>query len=238
MLRTLGASRGQILTSVVVEALAIGAAGCARRPRRRVRHRAGAQRPLRGRRDRPADDRPGDRDPHDRSSRCWSASSSPSSPRWCRRCARPGCRRSRRCRRSSLPAQPPPRARLRWRSRCCSASPAWRWSSSASSATPAAGTAAGLMGGGAVAIVLGVSLLQPQPGAAAGGARRLAAGAAPPADRPPRAREHAAQPEPHRGHRGGADDRPRAGRLRHRLRRRAEELGRLRGRRKLRRASW
>ncbi len=58
--------------------------------------------------------------------------------------------------------------------------------------------------------------------------------AAPPA-RPPRARERPAQPEPYRGHRGGADDRPHPRHLRHRLRRRAEELGRPGRRRKLRR---
>ena len=77
--------------------------------------------------------------------------------------------------------------------------------------------------------------LQPPPGAAAGGRRRLAAGAAAAPHRPPRPRERAAQPEPHRGHRGGADDRRRPGRLRHRLRRRAEEHGRPGRRRKLRR---
>ncbi len=77
--------------------------------------------------------------------------------------------------------------------------------------------------------------LQPAPGAAAGDGRRLAAGAAAPPDRPAGARERPAQPEPHRGHRGGADDRPRPGHLRHRLRRRAEELGRPGRRRKLRR---
>ena len=98
-----------------------------------------------------------------------------------------------------------------------------------------AGAAAGLMGGGAVAIVLGVSLFSPRlvpPLAAVAG---LAAGAAAPAHRPARPRERAAQPEPHRGDRGGADDRPRPGHLRHRLRRRAEELGRPGRRRELRR---
>ena len=93
----------------------------------------------------------------------------------------------------------------------------------------------GLMGGGAVVIVLAVSLFSPRlvrPLAAIAGwplerVRRLT--------RAPRPRERPAQPEPHRGHRGGADDRPRPGHLRHRLRRRPEELGRPGGRRKLRR---
>ena len=91
------------------------------------------------------------------------------------------------------------------------------------------------MGGGAVAIVLGVSLFSPRL------VRPLAAVAGWPLerlrglDRPAGARERAAQPEPHRGHRGGADDRPRPGHLRHRLRRRAQELGRRGRRRELRR---
>ena len=95
------------------------------------------------------------------------------------------------------------------------------------------GTAAGLMGGGAVADPPRRLAVQPAPGAAAGLARRLAAGAAARPDRPPRPREHAAQPGAHRGHRGGADDRARAGHLRHRLRRRDQELDRHGRRRQL-----
>ena len=71
-----------------------------------------------------------------------------------------------------------------------------------------AGTAAGLIGGGAVAIVFAVSLFSPRLVPPLARDRRLAAGAAAPPARPPRARERPAQPEPHRRHRGGADDRP------------------------------
>ena len=98
-----------------------------------------------------------------------------------------------------------------------------------------AGAAAGAVGGGGAGDRPRRLALQPAAGAAAGRGLRLAAREAAPADRPAGARERAAQPEPHRGHRGGADDRPRAGRLRHRLRRRPEELGRPGRRRKLRR---
>ena len=118
--------------------------------------------------------------------------------------------------------------------------PARPWSgsrsrSAACSAAAAPATAAGLIGGGALVSVIAVSLFSPRLVPAAGDRRRLAAGAAAPADRAPRARERPAQPEPHRDHRRGADGRPRPGRLRHRLRRRAEELGRAACRRKLRR---
>ena len=91
------------------------------------------------------------------------------------------------------------------------------------------------MGGGAVAVVFAVSLFSPRLVPPLATARRLAAGAAAAPHRAPRPRERPAQPQPHRGHRGGADDRPRPGRLRHRLRRRAEEHGRPGRRRKLRR---
>ncbi len=98
-----------------------------------------------------------------------------------------------------------------------------------------AGTAAGLIGGGAVAMVFAVSLFSPRLVPPLASDRRLAAGACAQAARPALARERPAQPKPHRGHRGGADDRAHRGRLRHRLRRRAEELGRPGRRRKLRR---
>ena len=55
MLRTLGASRRQILTTVMVEAMAIGLLGAIARDRRRLRDRRGDQRPLRSLRHRPAD---------------------------------------------------------------------------------------------------------------------------------------------------------------------------------------
>ena len=61
------------------------------------------------------------------------------------------------------PPTPAPPARSTWRSRSLlGARPAWRWSCSASSAAAAPATAAGLMGGGAVAIVLAVSLFSPR----------------------------------------------------------------------------
>ena len=50
--------------------------------------------------------------------------------------------------------------------------------------------------------------VQPAPGAAAGRYRGLAAGTAAPPARAALARERPAQPQPHRGHRCGADDRP------------------------------
>ena len=57
MLRTLGASRRQILTSVVVEALVIGLLGALLGIAGGFADREGAQRALRSDRDRPADDR-------------------------------------------------------------------------------------------------------------------------------------------------------------------------------------
>ena len=160
MLRTLGASRSQILTSVVVEALAIGILGA-------VLGLAGGFAIAKGLNalfvaigiDLPTTE-PGDRDPDRSSSRWRSGSSSPWSRRWSRRCARPGCRRSPPCRRSRCRAAGAARSPTP-RSRRCSASPAWRWSSSPSSAAPAGGRAAGLIGAGAVAVILGVSLFSP-----------------------------------------------------------------------------
>ena len=68
---------------------------------------------------------------------------------------------------AALQAYPPPAsraapARLCGARRSCWASPAWRWSSSGSSAAAAPAPRAGLMGAGAVAIVLGVSLFSPR----------------------------------------------------------------------------
>ena len=98
-----------------------------------------------------------------------------------------------------------------------------------------AGAAAGMVGGGALAIVLAVSIFSPRLVPPLANRLGLAAGAPAQADRPARPRERRSATRPHRGHRGGADDRPRPGRLRHRLRRRAEEHGRPGRRRKLRR---
>ena len=95
------------------------------------------------------------------------------------------------------------------------------------------GGAAGLMGGGAVAVDPRRLALQPTPGAAACLPCRAAAGAHPPPHRATCPREHAAQSSPHRGDGGGTDDRPCRRRLRHRLRRRDQELDRDRGRRQL-----
>ena len=95
------------------------------------------------------------------------------------------------------------------------------------------GSAAGLLGGGAALILFGVSLFSPRL------VRPLASVDGPPAraparhHRPARARERDAQAGPHRHHRGRADDRPRARRLRDRLRRGPQELGREDDRREL-----
>ena len=236
VLRTLGASRRQILGSVLLEAAAIGLIGGDRRAGRRLRRRRsgcgalfkaiGADLPTTGlvleartvivsfagrlRR-------------HLRSRR------------WCRRCARPGCRRSPRCTAS------------RRRSAGAGASS----SSSLAGLLAAIGVAfvvAGLAGGGGISGRGGADRRRrPRRGRSPSrsSARRLVrpladvagwplrAGARP--HRPPRPRELEAQPGPHRGHRGGADDLARPGHLRHRLRLRAEELGRPGDRRKLRR---
>ena len=65
MLRTLGANRRQILTSVVTEAFVIGLVAVGARGARRDRLRARDQRAVRGARDRPAEHRDRDRDPDD-----------------------------------------------------------------------------------------------------------------------------------------------------------------------------
>ena len=81
VLRTLGASRRQILGSVLLEAGGDRAARRGRRDRRRLRRRGRAARCLQGVRRRPADHRPGARGADgDRLGR-WSPSSSPSSRR-------------------------------------------------------------------------------------------------------------------------------------------------------------
>ena len=172
MLRTLGASRRQILTTVLVEALAIGLLGALigigggfvdrRRPERAASRRSASTcRPptwcwSRAR----------------SSSRCWSASSSPSSPRWSRPCARPGCRRSPPCTpsRRSRPAA----AGVALRRALDPARPGGPGDAARrpASAAPTAARPAGLMGGGAVVDRARRLALQPAPGAAAGGDRR------------------------------------------------------------------
>ena len=166
--------------------------------------------------------------------RCSSASSSPSSRRWFPRCARPGCRRSPPC---TTSRRRPSRAAAGSSSRSRHLR---RWSASRSSA-PASSAAPGRRAraaGWAAAgplIVIAVSFLSPPlvpPLATVAGRplERLRR-----RDRQAGPRERAAQPESHRRHRGGADDRPGAGHLRDRLLGRAEELGGPGRRRKLRR---
>ena len=132
-------------------------------------------------------------------------------------------------------AQPAPAARRSSRSRCCLGSVGLAMVLIGLFGSASAGTAAGLIGGGAVVIVFAVSLFSPHLVPPLARDRRLAAGAPASPARSPLARERPAQPEPHRRHRGGADDRPDGRHLRHRLRRRPEELGRPGRRRKLRR---
>ena len=100
--------------------------------------------------------------------------------------------------------------------------------SSASSAAPAPGARAGLIGAGAVAVILGVSLFSPRLVPAAG-ARSPAGrwnGAA--ADRPPGPREHPAQPGRTAVTAAALMIGLAARRLRHRLRGRPQELDRVR----------
>ena len=137
------------------------ARGAARHPRR-LPGRRRAQRALRKLRDRPADDRPGAEDAHGRRRRSRSASvvTLVSS-------LVPALRSTRVPPIAAFHAFAPAATRRRrllyaGARRSCSAPPAWRCCCAASSAAPRAGTAAGLMGGGAVAIVLGVSLFSPR----------------------------------------------------------------------------
>ena len=65
-LRTLGASRRQVLGSVILEALVIGLGASHRRPVQRPRARCRAERALQGAEPRPAADADGVRDAHDR----------------------------------------------------------------------------------------------------------------------------------------------------------------------------
>ena len=210
-----------------------------RRPRRtdrdrlRLPDRGAAQCPVRSVRDRFADDRPGDGDPHDhrlpagrdRRHRGLLDGSRPALD--------PGAADRGAPRRRDDP-EPRPQAGPPRDLASCSASAAWRCFWSACSATPV------------VAAPLCCSA--PAPSGSSSESRSSPRGwcrrwlpwpagrwSAPGADRPARTRELPAQPEPHRGYRGGADDRPRRGRLRDRLRSGPEELGRLGRRRKLRR---
>ena len=150
MLRTLGASRRQILTTVLVEALAIGLVGALIGIAGGFLDRAAAQRAVRSLRNRPADHRPGAGVAHGRSSSLLvgvlvTLVSS----------LMPALRSTRVPPIAALHAfaptpTPAPPAALpraldparRW--------PAWRWSCSASSAAPTPAPRAGLMGGGAV----------------------------------------------------------------------------------------
>ena len=96
-LRTLGASRGQVLRSVVLEALVMGIARVGRRALRRPRAREGPLLALRRGRLHAAEQRADARDADDRRRARSSESSSRCSPASGRPCARPACRRSPRC---------------------------------------------------------------------------------------------------------------------------------------------
>ena len=91
----------------------------------------------------------------------------------------------------------------------------------------------GLLGGGAALILFGVSLFSPRLVRPLASVAGLAARAPARAHRPAGARERDAQARSHGDHGRRADDRPRADRVRHRLRRRDQQLGRQDDRRQL-----
>ena len=114
-LRTLGASRRQVMRSVVLEGLVVGLARLGARARARPRHRQGHERAVRRHGRGPAEVRHGARDAHGRSSACSPARSSRSWPASSRRCAPPACRRSRRSARARPPRRRPARSAARTR---------------------------------------------------------------------------------------------------------------------------
>ena len=214
MLRTLGASRGQILRSVIGESFAIGLLGsligiaCGFVIALRL------ESTVRSGRGRPADHRPGPQDPHGDRLAAGRGRGDPGL------LADPGA------------ALDPGAADRRAARRGRAAEPARRVINAVLAGLLGVvglamlliglfggadgDAAAGLMGAGAVVFVIAVSLFSPvlvRPLAALAG-WPLETDAA--ADRAARARERPAQPRPHRDHRGGADDRPRPGRLRDR----------------------
>ncbi len=97
--------------------------------------------------------------------------------------------------------------------------------------------AAALLGLGAVLLFFGTALLSPRFVAPLASVVGLAARARAQADRPARARERRPQPGPDGHDRGRADDRPRARHVRDRLRRRHQGLDRRRDRRRASRAT-
>ena len=101
-------------------------------------------------------------------------------------------------------------------------------------ATSSFGSALPLLGLGLILLFIGVAMLAGTLDRPARLPRRQADRAAARRDRPPRPREHAAQPEPDGDDLGGADDRGRAGRLRGGLRLLGDQVGRRRARRDLR----
>ena len=116
MLRTLGANRRQILTSVVVEAFVIGLVASIVGVLAGIGFAPAISALFKARRHRPARLGHGDRDPHDRRRPACSAPGSRCSPRCCRPCARPGSppvqraargRRARRPRASAASARSP-----------------------------------------------------------------------------------------------------------------------------------
>ena len=219
-LRTLGASRRQVLRLDLHRGARHRRARVGRRRARRLRARGGALQALRRGRLHAAEQRPRRRRRARSSSRCSSARSSPCSPACARRCARRACRRSPRCAR----ARSLPEGRFA------------RYRPVASGLLTLLGFAAlayGLFGGGlsttgilvfmglgTVLIFFGVALLsariaRPLAGALGWPAARLAG-----VRRHARARQRAAEPAAHRVDRVGADDRARARDARRRARRR------------------
>ena len=161
MLRTLGASRRQILSSVLVEAVGDRPDRRAARHRRRLRHRGPAQRAVQSLRSRPADDRPGPRVAHrdrlapGRRRRHLPLLAGPGPA------LDPGAADRRHARLRPDPEPPPPRASSS-PSRSCSRWSAWRCVLAGLLGSGGAGTRAGLIGGGALVTVIAVSLFSPR----------------------------------------------------------------------------
>ncbi len=123
LLRAIGATRRQVMRSLLVEAVVVGLGASAVGIALGRRRRQGAERADGRRGLQPAEHVAADRAAHRSGSRCSSALSSRSSRRWCRPVAPPRCCRSRRC--ASRPRAPsgrrcearPGRSRAR-RGRC------------------------------------------------------------------------------------------------------------------------
>ena len=160
LLRTLGASRRQVLNSVIAETLVIGFVASVAGHPRRAAARAGAARAAGLVRDRAAVHRHGDRAPHgdrrpgrrhDRHARLGPRPGAPRDP------GRAGRGDARRRRRPASAAS----AASGCSSRSRSSASAWRRCSPACSAAPAARPRPSLLGLGMVVMIFGVALLAP-----------------------------------------------------------------------------